>query len=113
RQFFMQIPDSLIEAAIVDGYGYFHIYRKICLPIIKPGIIVYGIQTTIAAWNGFLWPMIVNSDPTKNTLPVAIQSFSGQYLVDTPLIMAASALSILPMILLYVLCQKYFTNIYL
>lgn len=111
RQFFKTVPDELIEAAIMDGYNYFHIYWKIACPLIKPAIIVYAIQTTIGSWNEFLWPLIVNSDPSKQVLPVGISLLSGQHIVETPIVMAASALVILPMILIYVLGQKYFKNI--
>ncbi len=111
RQFFMTVPDELIEAAVMDGYNYFHIYWKIACPLIKPAIIVYAIQTTIGAWNEFLWPLIVNSDPSKQVLPVGISLLSGQHIVETPIVMAASTMVILPMIILYLIGQKYFKNI--
>ncbi len=111
RQFFMTVPDELIEAAIMDGYNYIHIYWKIACPLIKPAIIVFGIQTTIGAWNEFLWPLIVISDPSKQVLPVGISLLSGQHIVETPIVMAASTMVILPMIIIYLAGQKYFKNI--
>ncbi|MFV0254655.1 MAG: carbohydrate ABC transporter permease [Erysipelotrichaceae bacterium] len=111
RQFFKSIPDSLIEAAYLDGLNHFKIFYKICLPLVKPGLMVLTIQTTVGAWNDLMWPMIINSDSSKFTLPVGIAMMAGQRTTIVPYQMAAGIMVVIPMVVLYICTQKYFQNI--
>ncbi len=110
-QFFKVVPSALIESARVDGASEFTIFRKVCLPLVSPGLAVLGLQTTVGAWNDLIWPLIVNRSPDKLTLPVSIAKMSGQYAVDIPTQMAAAVISVVPMLIVYLLVQKRFNDI--
>ncbi|HTO93907.1 MAG TPA: carbohydrate ABC transporter permease, partial [Bacteroidota bacterium] len=72
RQFALSIPDSLIEAARIDGAGDFRIYRSLILPLCRPILVTLGVFTFMGTWNDFLWPLIVMTDDSMYTLPVAL-----------------------------------------
>lgn len=109
-QFFKVVPNSLIEAAKIDGAGQVRIFTTVCLPLVVPSLVVLGLQTAIGAWNDLIWPLIVNRSIDKLTLPVSIARMKGQYSVDIPTQMAAAVLSVVPMIILYILLQKKIQN---
>jgi multiple sugar transport system permease protein len=108
RQFVQSIPDSLLEAARMDGAGEFRIYRSIILPLCKPVLITLAIFTFMGTWNDFLWPLIVMTDDSMYTLPVALAGLSGEHVQDTELMMAGSVLTVLPVLLLFAVMQKYY-----
>ncbi|HZW39395.1 MAG TPA: carbohydrate ABC transporter permease [Ignavibacteriaceae bacterium] len=108
RQFVMGIPDSLIEAAKMDGAGDFEIYYKVIIPLCRPILITLGIFTFMGAWNDFLWPLIVMTDSNMYTMPVALASLSGEHRDDTELMMAGSFLTVLPVIIVFLALQKYY-----
>ena len=108
RQFVQSIPDSLLEAARMDGATEFRIYRTIILPLSKPVLITLAIFTFMGTWNDFLWPLIVMTDDSMYTLPVALAGLSGEHVQDTELMMAGSVLTVLPVLLLFVAMQKYY-----
>ena len=108
RQFVQSIPDSLLEAARMDGAGEFKIYRSIILPLSKPILITLAIFTFMGSWNDFLWPLIVMTDDSMYTLPVALAGLSGEHVQDTELMMAGSVLTVLPVLLLFAAMQKYY-----
>jgi multiple sugar transport system permease protein len=108
RQFAMSIPDSLIEAARIDGAGDFRIYRSLILPLCKPVLITLAIFTFMGTWNDFLWPLIVMTDDSMYTLPVALATLSLEHVQDTELMMAGSVMTVLPVLLLFVALQKYY-----
>ncbi len=108
RQFVQSIPDSLLEAARMDGAGEFRIYRSIILPLCKPILITLAIFTFMGTWNDFLWPLIVMTDDSMYTLPVALAGLSGEHVQDTELMMAGSVLTVLPVLLLFAVMQKYY-----
>lgn len=110
KQFYSSVPNELLEAAKVDGANPFTIFYKIASPMVIPGITVLGIQTAIGAWNDLIWPLIVNSDITKLTLPVSISFMTGQYSSNIPSMMAAATMVVLPMIVIYILLQRKFEN---
>ncbi len=110
RQYAQSIPDSLIEAAKMDGATETQIYRKIILPLCKPILVTLGIFTFMGTWNDFLWPLIVMTDSSMYTLPVAIANLMGEHTQDTELMMAGSVLTTLPMIILFIVLQKYYIN---
>ena len=107
RQFFMSLPKELEEAALLDGCNRFQIFGKIMLPLVKPGIVALVIFTAKFAWNDFMWPLIVNSDPAKMTLAPALSLLKGQYATNYPAQMAG-VLAVIPMIVLFFIFQKQF-----
>jgi multiple sugar transport system permease protein len=110
RQFMQSIPDSLIEAARIDGATDFRIYRTLILPLCKPILITLAIITFMGTWNDFLWPLIVMTDDAMYTLPVAIANLSLEHVQDTELMMAGSVITTLPVLVLFALVQKYYIS---
>ena len=109
-QFFMTIPESLSEAARVDGCSEFGIYSRIIMPLAKPAIASLIIFTFVTAWNDFLGPLIyLNSDNVK-TLQLGIRSFQTLYSASYALIMAAATCSTLPVIIVYLCAQDQFVE---
>lgn len=108
RQFFMSLPKELEEAAIVDGCGRFRIFGQIMLPLVKPGIVALAIFTIKFAWNGFMWPLIVNTSMEKMTLGPALSTLQGQYTTEYPMQMAGAVLAVVPLIVIFFLFQKQF-----
>lgn len=110
RQFFMTLPNELEEAATLDGCNHFQIYYKIFTPLAAPGLIALAIFTALWSWNDLMWPLIVNSSPSKMTLSAGLASLQGQYGTDFPLLMAGALMAIWPMILLFIILQKHFVE---
>jgi multiple sugar transport system permease protein len=111
RQFMLSIPDDLIEAARVDGAGEFYIFWRIAMPLSAPALAALGIITFLPAWNALLWPLVVLTGEDKFTLPVALAIFSrGQFQADYGLLMAGSVVLVLPVIVLFLVLQRHFTE---
>lgn len=110
RQFALAIPDSLLEAARIDGAGDFKIYWTIVLPLCKPILITLAIFTFMGTWNDFLWPLIVMTDDTMYTLPVALANLSLEHVQDTELMMAGSVMTIAPVLILFAAVQRYYIS---
>ncbi|SCY44041.1 carbohydrate ABC transporter permease [Alkaliphilus peptidifermentans] len=108
RQFFMQIPKELEEAAILDGCNHFQIYKNIMLPLVKPGLTALAITCILASWNQLMWPLIVNTSIEKMTLSAGLASLAGQHHTNYPVSMAGAVLAIWPMIVVFLLFQKQF-----
>lgn len=108
RQVMVSIPNEVIDAARVDGASEFGIYWRIALPMAGAGVAVYATLAFLGSWNSFLWPLIVLRTPEMLTAPVAIASLVGLYKVEYGMIMAGATLSIIPVIILFLLGQKYF-----
>ena len=110
RQFFAAVPKELSESAIIDGCSWFGIYARIVLPNAKPALIVVLINTFVFNWNDYFAPMIYLTDPKKYTLSIGISFFKDMYgsLIDVGPMMAVSMLAILPILVIFLLCQKYF-----
>lgn len=110
RNFMSSIPTPLIEAARIDGAGEFKIFFKLVIPSVKPLIAVIAIQKMLESWNAFQWPLLaVNSDELR-TLPLAIAKLSSQYYDSYNLKMAAAAVTIIPVLLVYIAFQRYFVE---
>jgi multiple sugar transport system permease protein len=108
RQFFLTVPMELDEAARVDGAGVLRTFFSVMLPLAKPTIAVVSVFTFIGYWNAFLWPLIVVNDVSSlGTVPLGLQQFFGQQGSQWHLVMAASVISMLPMILLVIALQKH------
>jgi multiple sugar transport system permease protein len=108
RQYALGIPEDLLDAARVDGASELRIYRSIVLPVIAPILATLAIWTFLATWNDFMWPLIVLSDERRFTLPVALASLSGEHVQDTELMMAGSVVTVLPVMLAFLLLQRYY-----
>jgi len=110
KQHCESIPDSLIESARMDGATDFEIYRKIILPLAMPMIVTLGLFTFITTWNDFLWPLIALTDESMYTLPVAIASLMLEHSRDPELMMAGSVTTIIPVIIIFLVLQKYYVR---
>ena len=108
RQYALSIPDSLLDAARIDGAGEWRIYRSIVLPLCKPILLTLAVFTFMGTWNDFMWPLVVLTDSRLHTLPVALANLSGEHVQDTELMMAGALLTVLPVIVLYALLQRYY-----
>lgn len=108
RQFYEGISDSLCEAARIDGMTEYGIYLKIMLPLSKPAISTLIIFTFVNTWNDFLGPLIYLTTESKKTLQIGLKMFISQYSAEYGLIMAASVLSLIPVLVVFLSLQKYF-----
>ncbi|MEW9872692.1 carbohydrate ABC transporter permease [Arthrobacter sp. HS15c] len=109
RQFIAGIPDSLIEAARIDGAGELRTFLRIVMPLCGPPLATLGILTFLGSWNNFLWPLVVAQTEEMYTLPVALSLYStGQNATEYGLLLAGSVLVITPILLLFVALQRYF-----
>lgn len=107
RQFISNVSDELLEAARLDGASEWYIFSRIILPISKPVLAVQGIATFIGGWNSFLWPLIMANDEKYYTLSVGLQLLKGQYSNNYALQMAGSTFMVVPIVIIFVLLQKY------
>lgn len=110
RQFFMTIPTDLEDAARIDGATHFQIYSRIILPLAKPALATVVIFTFLASWNNFLWPLVVIDSPDLTTVPLSITAFQGQFATAWGPLMAAATLSLAPVLIVYILAQRYFVE---
>jgi len=112
RQFIAQVPESLVEAARVDGLGHLAIWWKIMLPLCRPVTAICAVFTFIGTWNDFLAPLIYLHSDENATLAVALNGFKNQYggLDDVHLLMALSVLTMIPCIVLFIAAQKTFVE---
>ncbi len=108
RQYARSIPDELLEAARIDGAGELRIFFQIVLPMLKPVLVTLSIFTFMAAWNDFMWPLIVLTDQEHYTLPVALASLSREHIQDVEMMMAGAVITVLPVLLLFLLLQRYY-----
>lgn len=110
RQFCMGIPDELLEAARIDGLSEYGIYRRIVLPQMGPSIATLVIFTFVSNWNDFMGPMIYLNSTELKTVQLGIRMFMGQYSTEYGLIMAASVVSLIPVIIVFLVFQKQFVQ---
>lgn len=108
RQYALSIPDEMLDAARVDGASEFRIFWSIVVPGIMPILATLSIWTFLATWNDFMWPLIVLSDASHYTLPVALANLSGEHVQDTELMMAGSVLTVIPVMLVFLFLQRYY-----
>lgn len=106
RQNFMSMPRELDEAAMLDGCGFFSIYWRILLPLVKNGLIAFGVLTTLWSWNEMLWPLIVVSKEKLYVLSIAISNMQGQYATKIPIQMTAGVFAMVPMLIVFLIGQK-------
>lgn len=110
RQFIKTLPSDLEDAALIDGCSRFGVYWRIVIPMLKPALVTLGIITFITVWNSFLWPLVLARDAQLYNLPVALGFFQGQVSTLWAPLMAATAITLVPMVLLFVSMQRYYVR---
>ena len=108
RQFFMQIPRDLFEAALIDGMGHLRFLVSVVVPLSKPALLTVGLLNFIWAWDAFKWPLLVTRDSSMRVLGVGLQQFMQGQGTQTHLLMAFAAMVIVPILILYFVAQKQF-----
>ncbi len=108
KQFLATLPTELIEAAIIDGCGEWQTFVRVILPLAKPGLAVLGIFTFMGQWNEFLWPLIVTNSSSMRTLPVGLALLQEELPMQYGLLMAGATFAAIPMIVIFLMFQKYF-----
>ncbi len=107
RQFFMTIPKDLEEAAVIDGCGKFRIWATIIVPLSKPIIATLSVFMFQGTYNDFMGPLIYLNTDTKFTIQLGLASFRNSFATRYDLIMAGSMLALIPILIIYIVCQKY------
>lgn len=111
RQFMLDLPDELIDAARVDGCGELQIFFRIMLPLCGPALATLGLMTFLGNWNSFLWPLVVAQSEDMYTLPIALALYAtGQYSSSYALLMAGAVIVVLPILLIYIVLQRFFVQ---
>ena len=108
RQYASTIPQSLLDAARIDGASELAIYRTLVLRLCRPVLVTLALFTFLGAWNDFLWPLVVLADEERYTLPVALAALLGEHAQDTELMMAGAVLTVAPVLLLFLCLQRYY-----
>jgi multiple sugar transport system permease protein len=109
RQFAESLPDDLFEAARIDGAGELRIFAKIFLPLTGPALATQAIMTMLFSWNSFIWPLVVAQSDSTYTLAVGLATASRQaHMTDYGLLLAGAVVVMLPVLVLFLLLQKYF-----
>lgn len=110
RQFFIGIPEEILEAARIDGAGQMRTFLQVVLPLSKPLIAVLTLLTLMSSWNDFAWPLIALKDNELFTLPIGLLYLKNQTSPDYESIMALALISVLPMVILFLIFQRYFVQ---
>jgi multiple sugar transport system permease protein len=110
RQFFLSLPAELEEAAIVDGAGRLRILTTILLPLMGPPLSTLAVLTFLQVWNDFLWPLVVTSSPDTMTVQLGLATFQSAHFTNWPVLMAGTLMSQLPVLVLFLLGQRYFVR---
>jgi multiple sugar transport system permease protein len=111
RQFYVSIPNELAQAARVDGLGEFGIFLRIMTPLVKPALITIGVFQIEAAWNGFLWPLMITTSDSMRPLQLGLAIFAQNPAeIQWPYLMAGTALATVPMIVMFIFAQKRFVE---
>jgi multiple sugar transport system permease protein len=108
RQFAVGLPTELLDAARADGASELRIYFSLVLPLLRPILVTLGVFTFLSAWNDFMWPLIVLTDESKHTLPVALANLSGEHVQDAELMMAGAVVTVLPVVVLFLALQRHY-----
>jgi multiple sugar transport system permease protein len=108
RQYSLSLPDELLEAARIDGASEWRIFRSIVIPLLKPILVTLAILTFLATWNDFMWPLIVLTEQKYQTLPVVLAGLSREYVQDNELMMAGAVITIVPVLVLFLVMQRYY-----
>jgi len=112
RQFFMQLPREMGEAARIDGANEFQVFALIMAPLAMPAIVTLSVLTALYSWNNFLWPLIITNSPSSMTVPVAVAYLNADTaaIINYTVILAAAFFTSLPMILLFLFGQRWIVS---
>ncbi len=108
RQYALSIPDDLLNSARLDGATEGRIWWSIVLPTMAPVMATLAVFVFMSSWNDFLWPLVILSDERHYTLPVALASLVGEHVQDTELMMAGSVVTVLPVLLVFIVLQRWY-----
>lgn len=108
RQYALSIPDEMLEAARVDGATEGQIFRRIVLPTLTPILVTLGLFVFLGSWNDFLWPLIILTDQSNYTLPVALAALSREHVQDVELMMAGAVITVAPVLVLFLALQRFY-----
>jgi len=108
RQYALSLPDEMLEAARIDGAGELRLFWSIVLPALGPILVTLAIFTFLGSWNDFLWPLIVLTGDDHHTLPVALASLTREHVQDSELMMAGGVITVLPVLALFLVLQRYY-----
>lgn len=108
RQYALGIPQSLLDAARVDGAGELRLFVSVVLPLLRPILVTLAIFTFLGTWNDFLWPLVVLTDDRLYTLPVALANLMGEHVQDVELVMAGAVVTIAPVVVLFAALQRFY-----
>ena len=110
RQFFLTLPLELEEAALIDGAGRWRILGSILLPLMGPPLSTVAVLTFLSVWNDFLWPLVATSSPQVMTVQLGLATFQSAHFTDWPTLMAGTLMSQIPVLVLFVVGQRYFVS---
>ena len=110
RQYLLTIPDEIIQSARIDGASEWRIFYSIILPNAKPAIATLAIFSFMWRWNDYVWPLIAINNPKKYTLQLAIANLTGEFGTDYNSVLAISAVSMIPMLIIFIIFQRQFVQ---
>lgn len=108
RQYALSIPDEMLEAARIDGATEGQIFRRVVLPTLQPIIVTLALFVFLGSWNDFLWPLIILTDQSNYTLPVALAALSREHVQDIEMMMAGAVITVAPVLILFLALQRYY-----
>lgn len=108
RQYSLSIPDEMLEAARIDGASEGQIFRRIVLPTLQPIIVTLALFVFLGSWNDFLWPLIILTDQSNYTLPVALAALAREHVQDVEMMMAGAVITVAPVLILFLALQRYY-----
>lgn len=108
RQAFLAVPRALEEVALIEGVNRLRLWWHVMLPLVKPSLATLAIFTFVAVWGDFLWPLVLTDDPARFTLPLGVNRLASTFSMDWRLVAAGAVFSILPILLLFVVGQRWF-----
>jgi len=107
RQYFMSLPQDLIDASVVDGCNPLQTFWHVALPLARSTLVAFGLLVTLWSWSDFLWPLIITSSTDMQMLSVGIAYFQGQFVSNFAVMMAAATLATLPLIVIFLFAQRF------
>jgi multiple sugar transport system permease protein len=110
RQFFVSLPVELEEAALIDGAGRLRVLRSILFPLMGPPLSTVAVLTFLSVWNDFLWPLVVIATPDHMTVQLGLATFQSAHFTNWPVLMAATMISQIPVLLMFLFGQRYFVQ---
>jgi multiple sugar transport system permease protein len=108
RQYAVSLPDEILEAGRVDGASEARLFWSVVVPLCRPALVTLALFTFVGTWSDFMWPLIVLTDESRYTLPVAIAGLSGEHAVDVELMMAGAVVTVAPVLALFLVLQRHY-----